>query len=600
MENAIHSIQRLTGIKANVLEEIIESTPTLKKAIISNKNFPESLQELFENSKLDKFQFGLLFANHSENFANIKKLNEFASIISTKFPLPYSTCIVEAIKYHNLPRSISPAEMLTEFMNIFFKLDISAFELSQIIEKYPSLISTPTTAIESNISLLSQTYKVPKQELHDIIMMQPKILLCSDLKTRMISAKTLFGFTPQETAAFLKNYYSLLFVPKKQITDTIAYLAHEFYFSDTELVSLLRYYPELCMQSKTRMRELVKTLMKCIGLSTTEIKSIIKAFPRVLSLSSKTVQDKYNELYNSELFVKLDIKKLISLRPEILATQTKAISSNILDVCRVFDLQTKKQTAGFIRNCLKFIAGGDIKSKLTFLDSQGITLGIISNIPTLLDSNQNLLAIKFNTLEPFGLSYYLDTTSNIDTLELISRIKFLSLSGHDISHIELSHLEFSKIYNLNTETLMQEYHVSKPEYKNLINIDFNTNSIKSHFARMLKSNYISDIKIVSNSINKATAFTKKNETIANILETLGLECYDARHISNQLPEFINPESIVGTIEILTKSGITREQIIRIIEKYPTTLTTPLSALEKQITKHKSFIDENKYCLANKI
>ncbi|MBQ9790919.1 MAG: hypothetical protein IJW24_04970 [Clostridia bacterium] len=596
MQNIFQKLESATGIPAARIEKLVLSHDGLIEKFTRNQNIQKNVSLIKAETELSDASFQVIFENFIQNFASIDEVQNLALMFEKEFSIEHKLSLIHALKSQMLEFS-DTTTIMRQLNEVFARLNFSVHQSKLIIQKCPTLLSTCTTQIHSNIDVFVKQYKLSQSSAAKIFFAMPRLLVVQDLKRRVATIKTIFDLDLLEIESFVLNFGDLLFVSNTQITQIIKYLSEELYFSDNEIVSTLRNFPAFIKKTKDDIKAFQRLLMKKVSLSTMQVKSVLLSAPQLIRLDPKQIESVCDKLYESGLFVKLDIKKLIMSSPVVLESNLKTIAENILNISRVFELNDKKSIRSFIRECPQTIISQTLKSKLVFLNSQNIPLSSIMITPRVLNQNQNILAIKHAILSTFGLGFHLDSVLDIDFQVLVSRIKFLGLSKLSLDDVSMSMTEFERTHGSKTESADFPRSFSKLEISNLISAKSNNSCVRCLIAKMFKNDYATDLKIIANAIRKSKDQNETNsrkETIFSILETLGIEKDFARNISESIPCFVQTNNIATIIELLSLAGISREQIINLIQKRPSILTSRSMTISNELAAHSEWIKKHKF------
>ncbi len=597
MTEDILELSRITGIETNKIQNLMIKNLDTPDTFLKKQNL-SAIKQVLSMIPQTTEQKQVLFTAYFSNFEDASRLICSANHVAEKFNLEPSFCL-PLIASSKCIKSHSPETFVKSLNSIFKALSLSPLETQDLIKGTRQILSSDLMLMSANISLFSDTFKFKPCLTREIFLQSPKLLFTPSLAFRIDTIKTIFNLSSSEIEPFVSSHQQLLFVSPQRTQTMVDFLYKTFAFSDDELSAIFRAFPELITKKTEQITEFQKTLSTTLGLSSAETKEIVLRYPWILKTATKNIEETLTALYSSKLFAKLDLKSLIKKYPLAIETTPKDIANNILDLARVFDLKDKKQVSEFLREAPRALFSNNLKSKLVFLDKNDISLADINAYPALLSENKNTIAIKNTLLSLFGLGYLIAHASGIDYKLLISRLKFLGLSKHALSDAVMDEKSFEEKYGANTSHSLDQQ-IFAIEIKNILN-KINGSLKKCHFAKMFNQNYLTEIKIVTNRAKQSDQVAKSEQShkkaIQTILEMLGVESHFAKVIKKNLPNFVEPCSIVSIIELLKNAGIPREQIINAIEKRPSILALSPCTISEKLINHSQTIQKIKFDFA---
>ncbi|MBR2909737.1 MAG: hypothetical protein IKC11_05285 [Clostridia bacterium] len=453
------------------------------------------------------------------------------------------------------------------------------FEVVQIINKFPALLSLNKYGIINNFNVLGKTYNIKSFEFKSLIIKTPNLLIvpATVLSSKIELLKATFNYSLNEVLRVVFVEPKLFELSKHDIENQIQMLSTELDQYGLAVRKLFRIEYRLLFVDKKQISSVKRYFMKSFGLEETEVMKVIKAVPSIVFNSVQELSKKFN-CYYPNLFIKRDIKEILDVCPEFVLLQPTIVQEKILQLEEYFEVSQKK-ACDFVRRYPDILFYKDITVKLRVLEKLNISKKYLFVYPECLSFVEFMLPVKFMLSRILGLENSFSQFEKIKTVDLFQRFMFLQdKNAERFDDLILAedlfvekHLEFIDYKNKNF--------IEKKALFNICELYFNLKNEISNW-KDIPFPALSDIVGYINKDLKIedVIFLSTNNLIEKNLELLKILCLTQNEIDliiNKNKDILKANDFSKIVIQLIKYGYSYDEVSRLLMRKPDLFLYPI-------------------------
>ena len=527
-----------------------------------------------------------------------KNMNEFEFNLIKNFPG------FDDNSEYNFEEVNGICEVLRKYFNF------SSFDVMHIIFKCPTILKCSKDDLVQNIQSFSYIFNLKSSLIKYFVLRYPFVLT---IRNELINYKiklvaTLLSVSLKDAIKVIYLYPDVMFLSKTKMKQKIKMFAtnlDEFGFG---LRKIFKANPNALFVEDNKICEIKEIFMKGFTLSSTEACRVIKTSPEILSLSREELLKKLNMLY-PRYFVKRDIKEILPYFPAILNFSEKEFYQRIFDIQKLFDFDTKGVSTFIIQNPeVLFI--DNINKKVEGLKKFNINIEYLKLNPYLLSCLEITLPIKFILTRILSIDNLFIDVCKMNTRLFLARFLFMQTNGHyNHNDLVISEDEFYQKYNISSKMLILNYKIERENIENICNYYV---SLKKTLTGWTDVIFPSDKQFQEFIVEKDNTCEENMPTFAelrnnNLIGKRDYEVYkifNKKHINfgeykmilKKCPSLkdIDTNNFLKIFEIIRKNGLSYEDCIKAIFKYPHLFTYSVKdfdyILQQKDESNESFIE----------